>query len=529
MRKKTLLTAILIPSALLMFSCSGGGGEGNDNANQNQNGGGGGGSVSTETYLFYSGSVYYVDPQNPNTPQQLTAEDISYFANIFSVVSYDTLTNQYTGYHQKYIFYIAGGKIYRVDTEKSVGTPSPVQVSTITDACKFNKTFEEPPAPEDSYLIVKRTGNDGNCETGDDIFSMVKADMSPTDTPVDLNGKEILDAFATQEAEEIDGFLILENNTLKACDENLTNCIDLKTGVTTANVIRRYNIDDPKYLIKIDNDLYTFTGSTKQLSGSPVVQNYDGKNEIFDDNAMYFVETEISGDPLNPQQVSYIKRLSLNNWNVETLYQTQGSLVLQAGSINILKQTQNYLVFVEQTETGKSVKVLSKSGGNAMEIDSTSSLINDILIVTMDKVFYTKRTPSGLKYCYWGEGDSNATCSDGYVAGGSLGENGVYNVSDLFPVSILVVEDCNNSSFACTGGSLKLLNPNNLTKTTIGNLPNDTAFAGFLGVGNYLLGMINIPVGQETQSDIAFVDIQAPNLIRLTNTTDKDETPLFDF
>jgi len=490
MRKKNLLTAILIPSALLMFSCSGGGGGGNDNANMNtntnqnqnmngnQNGGGGGSAAGTETYLFYSSSVYYVDPQNPTNPQQLTSEDITDSTNIFSVVGYNTTTNQYTGYHQKYLFYIAGGKVYKVNAEKSAGTPSPVQVSNITDACEFDKTFEETPMPEDSYLIVKRAGDDGNCGTTDDTFSMIKADMSPTDTPVDLNGKEIIDAFATQEAEEIGGFIILENNTLKACDENLTSCTDLKTGVTSAEVLTRYNIDNPEYLINIDDDLYTFTGSTKQLSGSPVVQNYDGEDEIFDNNAMYFVETEISGDPLNPQRVSYIKKLSLNNWNVETLYQTQGSLVSQAGLIRILKQTQNYLIFSEQTGSGESVKVLSKSGGDATEIDSANSLVGGIPVVTMDKAFYTKQTPSGLKYCYWQEGNSNVTCNDGYISGGSLEENGIFSVTEIFPVhSILVVENCNNSSFYCTGGSLISLNPNNLNKNTVGDLPNDTAYA----------------------------------------------------
>ena len=98
----------------------------------------------------------------------------------------------------------------------------------------------------------------------------------------------------------------------------------------------------------------------------------------------------------------------------------------------------------------------------------------------------------------------------------------------MFPIHrILVVEGCTLSGTQCTGGTLKAIDPNNMNKTNIGTIPSDanSIFAG--GIGDYLLGIIGVGSGSNTNSDIVFVDLQTPQLLRITNTPTIDEQVVF--
>ncbi len=542
--RKLLAAALLIPASIITFSCSGGGGGGNDNDNMNTNGnvngntntntntngntnGGGGGSGQTGTisYLFYTGSLYYINPtDNPQTPQELVDTPVSDYFSVIIANSYDTATNHYSGMHTKYVVYITNRKIYKANAEVSSGTPTPVQVSNINDACEFVDYFTEGLEADDSYAIVRRAGTDTNCGTGDDTYSLVKLSMSNTDSPIGLNGKEIIESYAKQETEVIQGFLVKDGNALKACSEDLSSCSTLKSGISSVELIGEYDFENKKYLLNIDGDLYSFNGATEQLSNTPVLSGYSGEDELIDNNAMYFLENTISAI----SATSRIKKLNFSDWSVDTLYEKTSSLPL--APIQTIAQTNNYIVFGELSESTPGtadIKVISKSGGSAQTI--TTGVGAGAPLSVGNKIFYSYGTNTGPKYCHWTEGNSSASCTDGYISGFSLAQSGTISLAETFPAHrILVVEGCTlTPESECTGGTLKAIDPNNMNKTEIGNVPNDAKYMYAGGIGDYLLGIIGVSSGSETKGDIVFVDLQTPELLRITNTPAVDEQIVF--
>ncbi len=558
---KKLLTALLtVPAVFMMVSCSGGGGgndndnmnqnmnnnyNGNGNANQNMNanyngnmngntngnmnggtGGGGDGTGGSVSYLFYGSSLYYIDPTvTPVSPQEITADPVNDTYLVLAVDSYDTATNNYSGLHKRYMLYISNGKIYKVNARVSSTAPTPVQISNATDVCEFWDTFDEPLSPDDSYAVVERGGTDGDCSTAlDNTYSLIKVSMSSSDAPIDIGTKEILGEYSGQEADLIEGFLVQEGDKVKACDENLANCIDLKSGVGYAELLGRYDINNSMYLINIDDNLYTFNGKTKQLSASPVFTGYSGDSFIFDTGAMYYTESEINFS--TGSKAVRLKKLTFDSWNVETLYEYSS---LNPGvDIFNLTQTDNYVIFsINNIPSGYKWVAVYKADGTSTDIDMTGLPIGNAV---KNKFFYTRALNTGVNYCYWQEGASSPNCSSnpGYFAGFAIAPDGVIKTDEgNLTGHVFVVEGCSFSPGKCTGGNLKVINPSDMSTVDLGTLPSDTVGAFVFGIGRYSLGSIELPAGTETQRDIIFVDIQAPALQRITNTPDKQESVFF--
>ncbi len=566
MRKKRLIASLLtVPALIMMVSCSGGGGgndndninanangnmngdmngNGNANANGNMNGnmngggGGSGGQSQADTYLFYSGSLYYVDPTNPSSPTKLENQDIKDYFLPLTVTGYDANTNHYQGLHKKYIVYIVNGKIYKANAELSSGTPTPQQVSNITDACEFEENFDEPLSPDDTYALVRTAGNDASCNTTDDKYYLIKLSLSSSDAPTSLGNKMVIDAYSSQETKTVEGFLVQEGNKLYECNTTLSTCNQLKDGVSDIEVIGAYDVNDPKYLINIDGNLYTFDGASKQLSSAPVVSGFgDPVEYIMDNNAIYVWYKQNSSGGVT----DIIEKISFNTWNKTTLYNvTRPNLSLEGRPLGVqsLVLAKDYIVFgdvyLDDSNNPKiAIKAISKDDDNVFDVETINPDENPQFIAVYDnRIFYNRLANSGFKYCYLDISSSSTSSNcdgNGYIAGETIGQNGYFTPSDFVtPEKLIIVENCSmdSSNSYCFGGDVYIANPSDMSKNQIGSLPTDIKSFFAFGIGRYLLGQGNTNIS-DPKYDIFFISVPDSSLTRITNTPSINEQVLF--
>lgn len=144
--------------------------------------------------------LYYVDSSSA-TPKAVLFDtgvyvhdydDISDFKRISSIGysfltgTLDLITYQITNIKTSYIFYFKGGKIWLVDTttlaKRRLSNESGITSATLCDYEKFADMMN----PNDSSISYRLKGPDGQCDTGDDIYHLVKLGMISTTPPINI-------------------------------------------------------------------------------------------------------------------------------------------------------------------------------------------------------------------------------------------------------------------------------------------------------------------------------------------------------
>jgi hypothetical protein len=137
------------------------------------------------------------------------------------------------------------GHIYGLDLTGS-SAPSPQQLSsetaaTIDDTCTLSGTAvaganynyagvyfaADLQNPTNSSYIYRLPGPDGTCNTGDDVFHMVKTGMSAATTPITVSAIPVATVRTPQGG--ISGFVISDGASLELVDSNFANPIVLGT------------------------------------------------------------------------------------------------------------------------------------------------------------------------------------------------------------------------------------------------------------------------------------------------------------
>lgn len=257
-----LMKALLLAALVLLPACSGGGdGGGGAAAGGGTPGGGGGGTVTlADTLLFYNsltpvpsgttpiptdGTLHALDPANPTNP-------ITVDTGLSSVVYVGLLAGTYTGstktlsnLHPHRVIYPKDGKLYQVSAFKN-DSRAPVQISSETRAwtfganCPFSdliQIYADWANPSQSYVQYTDVGQDGVCDTGDEVSSkLVRLDMSSSTPPI-ISPVSIIGPLRSPATGAIIGWLGWNGTTLQRLDANLQNPVTVLSNVTDVTPI----------------------------------------------------------------------------------------------------------------------------------------------------------------------------------------------------------------------------------------------------------------------------------------------------
>ncbi|TPW16890.1 MAG: hypothetical protein FD130_871 [Halothiobacillaceae bacterium] len=178
-----------------------------------------------------------MDPAAPAAPITVEAGSdivtgafgVSKAIKAFQSGSYNSATKTVTGLHTHAVIYAkTDGKLYRVSGLKS-GSLTPVQLSSENGADQLcvgathgADTFTDFASPDNSQYLYALPGSDDTCETGDDIWKMVRLGMSASDAPV--VAKRPVSVQGDFNTGAIAGWLVHDAGALKKCDANFAAC-----------------------------------------------------------------------------------------------------------------------------------------------------------------------------------------------------------------------------------------------------------------------------------------------------------------
>ncbi len=387
-----------------------------------------------------------------------------------------------------------------VSMVKGSGTPTPQQVSSITDACEIQGS-EDDTVNKKMWMFIETAGNDGNCNTPDDGLKLIHSGMGSSDTPMDMTGKSLITSFSGGLSNPaISGFLIMDSGSIKKCDTNLS-CSTLKTGVTDVFSVE-VNPNNGNEYICVDNTLHVFDGSNLNPVGSIDCSTSD--NWVSDGTALYWIDSSKN-----------IYKLNHGGTTPSQIYSGGDAQVFAAA-------TTNYIIIY--TSSYSSFKAIPKGNGSPVTISSAAS---EIFFTQGDTSYFDEwvADPDTWRACTWKEGWSDSQCiSSSYWAGLTFQTNGTMDPDTppfSFPIYRLLRVDGATST---GGGTIKAINPADGSETVLGSVPSDGIMLGF-GIGeNSLLGLYKI---SSDSFDVYYVNLLTQNsLTAVATDPNKDEFPL---
>lgn len=506
----------------------------------------------TATYLFYSNDLRAVDPANPGAPiliepaaNLVTGSFGTGTPNeLIRTGDYDATTNTISNEHYYAVIYAkTDGRFYRVDARKS-GSLTPVQVSSETQAhlmCVgiIGGTAHRPDSadPENSQYLYALPGGDGNCETADDVWKMLRLGMTATDAPV--IAKKPVEALYDLTSGAINGWLVHDAGMLSKCDANFANCAAITTVTAKVNssIVTKLN----HYLLDIDADVYVYDANTNTLSASVFTVPAGTFRSIAasDGTTVFFGHAN--------QLYSFPADGSVG----------ATSLVTETDEIQLrVVVTANKVVYVTGTSgTGKDLRALPKAGGTPITLASTTGTNNMLLFnYSQTDLFYnvqdisitggTLRIAPVLAGRVDEDGNNKVetatTAWVGFTVGTDFDLNDGSNLG-VYTRTMHLAEgfDIAGTSGGYAGAMVKSFDVGALTATPVdlGMLPNDDKFAGFncFGYGDDVMCSAAVevspaptPPALPIQNDMFYLHaVTANSLTRVTDTASQSEIPLF--
>lgn len=540
----------------LLAACGGGGSDpapapppppGGGTNNPPSGGGAGGPSAA---YLFYtslaSGDLRAVDPATPASPLTVVAGwDISVGQGVNPVSvrtikagTYNGAAQTLTGLHVHALVYASiDGKLYRVSALKGGSLP-PVQVSSESGTrtlCESRQLGigEDFSDPDNSQYIYLLPGGDGQCNTDDDVWKMVRLRMSASDAPVAAKPPVI--AIKSKSTGAIAGWLVHEAGALQRCDANFANCNVVMASVSrTPMALNHQGID--RYVMEINNRIFVYNGTANTLSPRVFTipdAGLAGMASIFginaDDTAVYFAADKS------------VYRFPADGSAAAT------PLITEAVDIGVMTLTTNKVVY----QVGNEIKAVAKTGGTPITLAAATG--SDVL---EPGLFYGMGTSSG-NYVYYNIINIDATTTTiniNRVAAVVVDENGGNRsstpnaawIGGTFPHTISLNASSNASagkviraeggtSNGFGGATLKSFNAATAVEVaTLGTLPAADNWSSLLCFGIFngdnalCTASVQPSVVLMPMSDIFFINTATANsLTRVTNTPDKSEMNLF--
>jgi hypothetical protein len=394
------LFASLISLSLLMAACGGGSSEDTTDCS-------GGGSqpgcfdeAQSGRYLFYSGSLAAIDPDDPGTSVKLESSDAivssrsGYQLAIrrFFSGSYDNSSRIVSDYVIHALIYAnTNGRLYKVSAEKEDDLLT-VQVSDESMADQICLQVSGTPVfdsrgmaddyanPDASQFVYSLAGEDGECDTVDDnVWKMIRLGMDSNDSPIDalppLTALWNLDRDAS-----VQGWLVNDSGVLKRCDEEFSHC---GAGLIQVAEQARHLLDlgMNNHLLEIDAQLYVYNGAANQLS-EPIYTIPQGEliSSFTADQEMLFFASGFSiyRAPIDGDSEAVVI-------GEETWSSSEEAVVWN------MSLTDNRIVYIKTQSdmvSGPEIRVLDKTGGTAETLISLDDSMQAFIAVQGEHIFY---------------------------------------------------------------------------------------------------------------------------------------------
>lgn len=517
-------------------------------------GGGGGGadgqqSSLTDTYLFYTKGLTAVDPANPASPTEIVPaanlvanplDDSDTEETMGTVVSgrYDPATQTLTDLHLHAIVYAhTDGSIYKVSALKS-GSLTPVRVSSetmagqlCTDRVGAVVTNDLADVDDSQYHYVL-PGDDGTCNTSDDVRKMVRLGMSTTDAPV--FAKPAVSELIDRATGAIIGWLAHDSlaGELQHCDAGFANCTKI---ADVSNYVESYYLQTGNYqLLEIDNTMavYDISGNTLSTVFSlPAFQS--PHTAINDANTIYF--------PLGTS----IYQLPIDGSAMAT------PLVTEATDITEIMLSADKLVYTLASSGPEiEIKSIAKTGGTSTSLVTTGGAQNlELVLAKNNHVYYNKQTRTASidsPYVSVVPAASGIIDDDGTnqsetanTAWIGLTVSTTWDYSDSRVLAditdkLLRVDGYDPATNDYAGASITAVDPATaMDIATLDTLPAASPIAGVecFGIGEHMLCSTDKPLdpiptlpASPVQHDLFYLNANTPNsLVPITNTPGENE------
>lgn len=472
------------------------------------------------TYLFYfGGSLYAVDPADPGNPSLIDSNTIDFAVEMIQGTISTAMPHTRSNLHGHTVIYGRGGSLFKVSALKNGGTPIPVQLSSESDIfspCNndLNDLGEDLANPDNSQFLYSLSGPDGNCNTTDDVWKMVKVGMEPTDAPIPA--REPVTSIVDISSGTLTGWLAIDESTLKRYDANFENRVPITPFTDSIDEIGKGGVTSSGYniFLKVDNQLYAYNTGTGELS-QPLhtFQSPDSYFNSLDGTNLYFVDGNSIYKIPQDGSVPSIPLVA------------EGS----PGNIVYLYSTDNRVIYVYSASEGDELKAMAKTGGEPSTLDKVTSGSLYIMDVAGDRVYYevlkypSPENPSrSIARVVREDGTLETSVEDAYWVGETFTAQtpGV----DMKPARLIRVEGINGQS--PSGGTLKSVDgATNTVVATLGTVDSDiNEWILFSGFGKDLLGWGVSSTDLQLQMDVFYLNTDTDNsLRRLTNTPDVAE------
>ncbi len=531
MKKLLLLQALFTSSILMsspfMHSCAPGGGSdksenqkpgnnngdngggGNNNGGGNDSGGGndngGDGDEGTnqpqkKTYLYYDSSLHLVDADNINLHKEVTSNELLDHTTVIDFASFDQTSKDYTNLHRHEVCYIEdensnssdGGVLKCVSLRKD---EDPRQVSNGSGFCDIENVYEDA-ISEHIYMVLTSVGSDGICDTADDTTVFVNSMMDDNSAPISLANIEILAPIHDFEFGEITGFYILQNDSIKKCNMDLSNCTDILSSTTEASFMAHKNGD---YYICAESSTKghsSSNGNIYKISGTNI-ENTDVSCSPDDLEESYF-----SGNEIYFLEEDKLKKFDTVSKSVSTLYINVSNIV----------GISDYHIVVK---TRSGIEIVKKDQTHIMNI-----YVGDPLFIFSHKNHLLYSTDN--QACMWMDDGNQGTtnCIDnsqwiGVVASkdGKINDESIHGNIQFSKILRLDGNKLIVVDFSDPLGN----------GTVLGQLPPGyKPFPFLFKLGDSML--LSFMNASTNKRDIFFVDVTKQNsLVQITNTPNEDE------
>lgn len=475
-------------------------------------------------FLTADGTLKTFDPLTP-TVAALTVDTGVTQALPVLAGTYRFSDNSLADPHYPLLLYIKQGKVYRLDL-RPAASRTPVQVSSIANACRFSGGFSDFANIENSRVMVRRQDADPDCTTIDDNSAgyfrinaasgtaptSVTVDVLPADGIYDSTGAlgGVLASTGLSNARKLQRFNASLQSPQLVTDLASTTGVDFSGPEPTGDIFY-LRLTKPSN----SNCLHRYLASSNQLSDClhayANTSEKLGQTSQADAGYIYYADNNL------------VRRLGHGSTAPAALYNPTGGYVIKELRLSlgrvVLAGSRNAgnPYFVESVPSGTGVTAFLGSGSNRLDIAAVTSnhvYFSDETAITATAIRDDGSTEGVLSNSGWG-GFSFPTgrISLGALDGYRDAYHGVYGTAAGNGVVTIRSFNAQTSAIIAVLGTV----PDAISSTTT-------------AIGRYRLETVRVyrTATRLTDTDVYFADTLTPNsLLPLAATSGGDDRSVY--
>jgi len=403
----------------------------------------------------------------------------------------------------------------------------PVTLSSITDACRLDSYVEDVEVPTRSRLMVQRKGADAQCDTGDDVNTVILANAGLADAGITPVGLKSIHGILGNVGQLV-GFLTIEGSPQLALvhrDANFATPVTImnlaNSGMQTIEAGLTYTFVAVTPQGQTLPRLYRYDNAANGTTVSAALYNFlnssvDGEDATYDSANIYFADgnrvlrtpftaagtanTAIAATLAAGQQVS---QLRLSSFASTRLVFSSSDIHFTGGIYSLLK-----------TATAGTPQLLQASNFS-VGIAQFATLAKDFAYVNV--VNFGSQTVSALRI--GADGNNATTAANAYWAGAGINTSLDMSLSPFDSDVSYVLKGTKGAG----ADTVTVTDPaTGNTGITLGNVNNPVPMQAAFAFGDGRYGQLVAVIdrgGGVTDADGYFYDAQTANSLKALTTT----------